>query len=89
MVTTGHDGAVQWASDGSQNGVNEDPVRKRWVVNITRMILINSPLNSNFIGHGYLQHAGAVFTGKPAIRFHMYLIPQRHPPKDAVAFSYE
>ena len=52
------------------------------------MSLIEIPPFSVFIGHGYVQHAGAGWSGSHNLRYHIYLIPDGHQLRDTVAFAY-
>ena len=42
-----------------------------------------------FIGHGFIQHTGAEWSGNGALRYHAYLIPDGHVLHDAVALTYQ
>ena len=50
---------------------------------------IDIPPFSLFIGHGYLQHAGAGWRGNHSIRYHTYVVPENHLLPDAIAFAYD
>lgn len=46
------------------------------------------PPDSVFIGHGYLQRAGAEWLGKHCLRYYVYLIPKDLLRLDDIAFAY-
>ena len=71
MVTGAHPTGL-WVCDGSHKNVNQSTRRKLQLADVMRMSLIQIPPNSVFIGHGFLQHAGAAWAGNHCLRYHMY-----------------
>ena len=48
----------------------------------------HNPPHSVFVGNGYVQHAGAGWSGTESLRYHMYVIPHGYHMRDNVAFAY-
>lgn len=88
VITTGFQAANLWVADGSNKGVNLPDKRKLCTEHCSWMREITITPNSVFFGHGFLQHAGAAWSGTNSIRHHIYLIPDGHPLKDALSFAY-
>lgn len=88
IITTGHEASGLWVVDGTHKDMLCSDKRKAKIVKASRLKLISIPENSVFVGHGFLQQAGAGWSGTPSLRYHMYLVPNHHPLKDAVAFPY-
>ena len=59
IITTGHEASGLWVADGSHKDVYCSDKRKAKIVKASRLKLISIPANSVFVGHGFLQHAGA------------------------------
>ena len=87
MVTGAHPTGL-WVCDGSHKNVNQSTRRKLQLADVMRMSLIQIPPNSVFIGHGFLQHAGAAWAGNHCLRYHMYLSPEGYELSDSVSFAY-
>lgn len=47
------------------------------------------PLQSMFVGHCDLQHAGLEWNGSHRLRHHVFFIPSDMQPKEAIAFAYK
>lgn len=47
------------------------------------------PPHSVFVGHGYLQHAGAEYLGQVNLRYHVYLSPEDLDLQDSISFAYQ
>ena len=88
IIATGEEGSDIWVKDGSHKIPDIEIKQRRILAHFTDMELINIPPHSVFVGHGHVQHAGAGWTGTENLRYHMYLIPEGHNMKDAVAFAY-
>jgi hypothetical protein len=88
VIVTGYDDAYLWVASGSHKHVHEPDARKRKMASVLRMTRIKIPRHSVFIGHGFLQHAGAEWTGTPSLRYHVYIIPEGNSLKDTVYFAY-
>lgn len=41
-----------------------------------------------FVGHAFVQHAGARWNGYHALSYHTYVIPEKNDLKDVVKFTY-
>ena len=89
VIVTGAEPANLWVCDGSHKHVGLSAKKRNELAQILRLKRITIPRNSVFIGHGFLQHAGAEWSGNGALRYHAYLIPDGHVLHDAVAFAYE
>lgn len=63
VIATGADEAGFWLADGSGKYVHYDTTSKRVLADLLEMSLIYIPVHSVFVGNGYLQHAGAVWSG--------------------------
>ena len=88
VIVSGEEEVKLWISDGSQKNVTESVRRKLKMAKVSRMYKITIPPRSVFVGHGYVQHAGAEWEGTHSIRYHMYFVPKGHPLKDNVSFAY-
>ena len=88
IIVTGFEGASIWVAEGSHKYVNYPERKKNKWARIQRMSLEQIPPHSIFIGHGYVQHAGAGWSGNHNLRYHIYLIPDGHKLKNAVSFAY-
>jgi hypothetical protein len=88
VIVTGTEDAHLWVASGSHKHVHEPDARKRKMASVIRMTRIDIPRHSVFIGHGFLQHAGAEWTGNHSLRYHVYIIPEGNNLKDTVYFAY-
>ena len=52
------------------------------------MELITIPPQSVFVGHGYVQHAGAGWNGSGCLRYHMYIILDGSNLRDAISYAF-
>ena len=89
VMVTGNEGSSLWVADGSHNISQHAPHRRKKIARTLRMHLIKIPPNSVFIAHGWLQHAGAAWSGSGNLRYHMYLIPEGHDLRDGIAYAYD
>lgn len=53
---------------------------------VLKMVEVEIPANSIFVGHGHLQHGGAGWNGGYELRYHACFIPEGAVVKDAVVF---
>lgn len=58
------------------------------IANLMELKLITIPTQSIFVGHRYLQYAETAWIDTPSIRYHMYMIPQRHALIDSISSAY-
>ena len=73
---------------GSHQYVWYDTQDKKSLAETLKMTEITIPMNSVFIGHGHVQHAGCGWRGFHALRYHMYVIPSSMTMADSVFFAY-
>lgn len=90
ITATHYKVAPLWVGDGSQNRMKYPEKRnlKCQVAKGTKMKLITNPENYVFMRHGYLQHAISGCSRTLSIVYHIYLIPDVHPLKDALSSAY-
>ena len=88
IMATGRDPTGLWISEGSHKHVFLPDRKKRKLAGLMKMDRITIPPNSLFVGHGFVQHAGAEWTGTHSLRYHIYLNPRGYQLKDGVAFAY-
>lgn len=60
----------------------------RTLADILRLKRIQLPSYSVFVGHGWLQNAGAVYLGHHNMHYHLYLVPQNVSINDEISLSY-
>ena len=89
VIVTGAEPANLWVCDGSHKHVGLSAKKRNQLAQILRLKRITIPRNSVFIGHGFLQHAGAEWSKNGSLRYNSYHIPDGHVLHDAVAFAYE
>ena len=89
IIVTGNEQVNLWVCKSSHQYVWYQPNEKRELADILVMSEITIAPHSVFIGHGYLQHAGAGWRGFHALRYHIYLVPDGLVLPDAIHFSYE
>lgn len=89
VIVSGIRGASLMVCPGSQKYVRYNPGRRELIRRSLQMEEIMIPPLSMFIGHGYLQHAGAGWRGHHAVRYHTYVAPTSHPLPDAISFAYD
>lgn len=88
IVAAGYEAAHLWVVDGSQKGVNYSEKKKRRIADYTTMKRITITANYVFVRHRFLRNARAGYSGPPWIRYHIVLIPDVHPLKDAISLAY-
>lgn len=86
IITIVHDETCPWVSNGSRNGVKEEPVLTRPMMKIISMKLIINTQNHVFIFDVYLQYQSSSCTGNPAIQLQKYPMKKRNALNGAVAF---
>jgi len=87
-ITTGKDGASLWICESSHKYVFYPEGPKFELSKLLRLEKIAIPPYSVLFGHGYVQHAGAEWSGTANLRYHMYFIPENHDLMDDVSFAY-
>ena len=76
IIVTGSDPCNLWIADGSHKNVNQPDSVKAVIAHVMEMDQITIPPHSVFMGHGFVQHAGAGWSGYHALRYHVYLKPE-------------
>ena len=87
-ITTASEPISLWIAPGSQKYVHLSDIEKERIAMCLEMELITIPPQSIFVGHGYVQHAGAGWNGSGCLRYHMYIIPDGSNLRDAISYAF-
>lgn len=85
-----------WVAPGSHRYVYESDDVKEILAKSLRMIKVNIPSYSVFVGHGHVQHAGTAWEAsedsnsrmESFLRYHMYVSPLGRKIPDAIMFAF-
>lgn len=87
MLVAGKGDSSIWSCPGFHLSVLYCANNKVTLAKNLKMEEVFSDKRSVFVGHGYIQHGGAM-EGDYSFRYHTYLIPEDADLKDAIALAY-
>lgn len=88
FIVTGNEVGKLYVCKGSHHYVFYPTAAKRALAKHLKLESIELPPNSVFVGHGWLQHAGAEYLGYHNMRYHLYFVPEGQRLGDSVSYSY-
>lgn len=88
VVVTWKKRSPLWVCPRSHFDLHRGADMKRKLTSLLKMEQVETPEESVFIGHGYIQHAGYGWSGIHFLRYHTDIVLKGVPLKDTVAFVY-